>query len=121
MSDKICIRELRVDAILGVLPHEREIPQPVIISVEVEIDTRRAAATKELTDTLDYAALATKMCEQTIAGRYLLIETLAEDLARLCFDHPAANGARISVEKPHAVLDAQAVGIHIYREREAFS
>ncbi|MDA8869027.1 dihydroneopterin aldolase, partial [Pseudomonadales bacterium] len=73
-SDKIFVNNLRVQAILGIYPLERERPQEVVISLEIETDCSKAAASKDLTDSLDYATLADAVAELTITGEYLLIE-----------------------------------------------
>ena len=49
-QDKVLIRELKVEAILGILPQERVTPQPVRINITVFTDTRRAARSKGIVD-----------------------------------------------------------------------
>ena len=68
---------------------------------------------------MDYAALADAAAELTIAGEYLLIETLVEDLAALCLARPHVAGVCVKVEKPKAVAAATAVGVEIYRSNPA--
>ena len=114
-SDKIFVNNLRVQAILGIYPLEREQPQEVVISLEIETDCRKAAASKDLTDSLDYATLADAVAELTVAGKYLLIETLIEDIAHYCLRQPLVNGVSVQVEKPQAVHSADSVGVRIYR------
>ena len=114
-SDKIFVNNLRVQAILGIYPLERERPQEVVISLEIETDCSKAAASKDLTDSLDYATLADAVAELTITGEYLLIETLIEDIAQHCLRQPLVNGVSIKVEKPQAVQRADSVGVRIYR------
>jgi len=114
-SDKIFVNNLRVQAILGIYPLEREQPQEVVISLEIETDCSKAAASKDLTDSLDYATLADVVAELTITGEYLLIETLIEDIAQHCLRQPLVNGVSVQVEKPQAVQRADSVGVKIYR------
>ena len=118
-SDKVIIRHLVVEAILGILPTERATPQPVQIDITVFTSTRRPAQTKKILDAVDYAALADAAAELTIRGKYLLIETLVEDLAALCLERPHVAGVCVRVEKPKAVAGATAVGVEIYRSNSA--
>ncbi len=118
-GDKVIIRQLVVEAILGILPTERVTPQPVHIDITVFTNTRHPAQTKDIADAVDYAALADVAAELTIAGEYLLIETLVEDLAALCLARPHVAGVCIRVEKPQAVAAATAVGVEIYRSNSA--
>ncbi len=116
-SDVIYLRKLAVEAILGVLPEERSTPQTVIFDIELRTNIRPAAASKELSDTVDYAAVAARVSAMTIDGRYLLIESLAEDVAAMLLKQPGVAGVRVAIAKPAAVANADAAGISIYRQR----
>ena len=118
-QDKVLIRELKVEAILGILPQERVTPQPVLINITVFTDTRRAARSKDIVDAVNYAALADAATKLTIDGKYLLIETLVEDLAALSLSRAHVEGVSVRVEKPQAVLAAGAVGVEIYRTNKS--
>jgi|TARA_X000000950_G_scaffold53383_1_gene63329 dihydroneopterin aldolase len=118
-QDKVLIRELKVEAILGILPQERVTPQPVLINITVFTDTRRAARSKDIVDAVNYAALADAATKLTIDGKYLLIETLVEDLAALSLSLAHVEGVSVRVEKPQAVPAASAVGVEIYRTNKS--
>ena len=118
-QDKVLIRELKVEAILGILPQERVTPQPVLINITVFTDTRRAARSKDIVDAVNYAALADAATDLTIDGKYLLIETLVEDLAALSLSLAHVEGVSVRVEKPQAVPAAGAVGVEIYRTNKS--
>ena len=118
-QDKVLIRELKVEAILGILPQERVTPQPVLINITVCTDTRRAARSKDIVDAVNYAALADAATKLTIDGKYLLIETLVEDLAALSLSRAHVEGVSVRVEKPQAVPAAGAVGVEIYRTNKS--
>ena len=118
-QDKVLIRELKVEAILGILPQERVTPQQVLINITVFTDTRRAARSKDIVDAVNYAALADAATKLTIDGKYLLIETLVEDLAALSLSLAHVEGVSVRVEKPQAVPAAGAVGVEIYRTNKS--
>ena len=113
--DRIFVNNLRVQAILGIYPLEREQPQEVVISLEIETECSKAAVSKDLEDSLDYSTLADAVAELTITGKYLLIETLIEDIAQHCLQQPLVDGVSVQVEKPQAVLRTDSVGVRIYR------
>ena len=118
-QDKVLIRELKVEAILGILPQERVTPQPVLINITIYTDTRRAARSKDIVDAVNYASLADAATKLTIDGKYLLIETLVEDLAALSLSLAHVEGVSVRVEKPQAVPAAGAVGVEIYRTNKS--
>jgi dihydroneopterin aldolase len=71
------LRGLRVDAICGVLPHERTTPQPLELDLDVVADLTTAARTDDLADTIDYGAVtaAAARVAETLAPQ--LLEHLA--------------------------------------------
>ena len=95
MSDIVFIEQLTVNAILGILPEERITPQPVVVDLQLQIDSRAAAQSTRIEDTLDYADLANKVQTLIINGKYLLIETLINDIADLCLSTPEASGVTV--------------------------
>ena len=58
MTDYVSIRDLSVPAVIGVHDWEREVEQTLLFSVDMAADVRRAAATDDLADALDYSAVA---------------------------------------------------------------
>lgn len=115
--DKVLIKDLTIDAILGILPSERVQTQPVVINITVFTDTKPAATSTNIADTLDYAELASQATRLAREGEYLLIESLVEDLAAMTLNQPTARAVTVRVEKPQAVEGARSVGVEIYRER----
>ena len=111
------IRELRIQCIVGVLPAERDTPQEVLVSLEVGTDVARAARSGELDHTIDYAALAEQARALVVAGRYRLLETMAEDLARCALQSELAAEVRVTIRKPAAIAGARDAGVEIVRAR----
>ena len=81
MSDVICVEGLRVHALIGIYPHEREARQPLIIDLRLYTDVRRAGQARDFTLTMDYERAANIAREIAGAGHEKLIETVAERIA----------------------------------------
>ncbi|XOV84228.1 MAG: dihydroneopterin aldolase [bacterium] len=116
-SDIVYIRNLVFDAIIGVLEHERRTTQPLCVSLELSVDTTPAAASENLSDTLDYAFLADAVEALAIREQCLLVETLAQKIADLALEQPEVAAVRVNVGKPQALHKAEQVGVEIYRRR----
>jgi dihydroneopterin aldolase len=71
-GSSIQLRGLRVDAICGVLPHERTTPQPLELDLDVVADLTPASRSDDLVDTIDYGAVT--------AAAARIAETLAPQL-----------------------------------------
>ena len=114
-QDRVLIRELKVEAILGILLGSASINR--CLSTSPCSQTPDALRSKDIVDTVDYAALAGAAAKLTVDGKYLLIETLVEDLAALSLS-TTCPGFR-SGRKTQAVPAANTIGVEIYRASEA--
>ena len=84
--DKIFIRGLKVETIIGIYDWERSLVRPLIFDLELGFDTREAAASDRMRDSIDYAAVGDTIREIALALKPELLETLAEKIARSLFD-----------------------------------
>lgn len=101
-SDRIELRGLRVRGHHGVLPDERRDGQTFVVDVVLEVDTRAAAASDDLTATVDYAALADRLVTVVAGEPVDLIETLAGRLADVALADERVSAAEVAVHKPEA-------------------
>ncbi|MFT6109869.1 MAG: dihydroneopterin aldolase [Planctomycetota bacterium] len=115
--DLVTIRNLRAWTLIGVHPHEREMRQELRIDAWLGTDTSRAAAGDDLQKAIDYSAVSRAFREHAGQAQHLLVETLAEDFAKIALERFGAQAVRISVEKPDAVPGTDAVGVLIERPR----
>jgi dihydroneopterin aldolase len=115
--DIVKIRNLRAWSLIGVHPHERVQRQEIRIDVWLETCHRAAAASDDISDALDYSAVARAFREHVGRSSHQLIETLSEELAAIALDRFGARAVRLAVEKSGAVPGTDAVGIEIERRR----
>ncbi len=118
-ADRIELRGLRVRGYHGVLDGERRDGQEFLIDAVLAVDTRPAAATDDLSLTVDYAGLSERLAGIVASEPVQLIETLAERLAQACLAEPAVRQAEITVHKPNAPISLPFgdVSVTIRRER----
>ena len=57
----VYIRGLRAQAVIGVYEWERHIRQTLVLDLEMASDTARAAASDQIADALDYAAISQRV------------------------------------------------------------
>ena len=116
--DKIFIKNLRANGILGIYPHERQTPQEILINVTVYADTHQAAETDDIANCVNYDALAKRLKSHAENAARHTAEALANDLAEICLREQRVKKVILRVEKPDAVPSAQSVGVEIERTRE---
>lgn len=120
-NDRIIIRDLLVRGILGVNPEERVREQDILLNLVIYTDLTRAAVTRDLSASIDYAAVAERVAHHVAEGQDLLAETLAHDLARIVVTEFGAPRVMVRVEKPAAVPAARAAGVEIERTTADFA
>jgi len=113
--DRIFIEGLRIETIIGVFDWERQVKQTVSIDLEYAADCVRAAHGDRLEDTLSYKRVAKRLMEFVGQGRFGLVETLAEQVARLMRDEFGVGWVRLKVNKEGALRGARGVGVIIER------
>ncbi len=118
--DQIFIKDLLVRGILGINPEERVNRQDIVVNLVMWADTRPAAQSDDIADAVNYRTVAKAIIEHIETGQPMLVERLVEEIAQLCFrTDDRIQAVEVSVEKPGALRFARAVGIRIFRTREA--
>ena len=116
--DRIFIKDLLVRGIVGIKPDERANRQDILVNATFWADTRPAALSDQIEDTVNYRSAAKAMIAHIESEGPQLVERLAADLVRVCFESdPRIQAVEMSVEKPGAVRSSRSVGLTIYRTR----
>ncbi|WP_313915025.1 dihydroneopterin aldolase [Tahibacter sp.] len=113
--DTVFIEDLRIETVIGIYDWERQIRQVVALDLEMAFDNRKPAASDKIVDTLDYKAVSKRLIAFVEAAHYELVETLAEECARIVRDEFGVAWLRLRVAKPGAVRGSKAVGVVIER------
>jgi dihydroneopterin aldolase len=120
-SDRDIIRlaGLTVRGHHGVFDFERREGQDFVVDVALELDTRPAAASDDLADTVHYGELAQGLAAVISGEPVDLLETLAAQLADVCLRDDRVMAATVTVHKPQAPipLDFADVAVTIRRQR----
>lgn len=112
------VRQLQVDCIVGIHPHEREREQPVLLDIEIDYDFAAAAGSDAIGEAADYDAVVRSVTRLIQARKFLLIETMAEEAAAMLLnDFPRARTVRLEIRKPAAVPRAQHSFVRVERTR----
>lgn len=109
----VYIRGLRAQAVIGVYAWERHIRQTLVLDLEMASDTERAAASDQIADALDYAAISKQVLALVEGSDYQLLETLGDAVARMITRDFGVPWLRLRLGKPGAVAEAEDVGVII--------
>ena len=96
-THEITLRAMRFHALVGILPHERELEQPIEIDV-----TARLGDGEEI---VDYRRLYDAAASVFADGPIDFLEEIAERVAnRMLEDHRRIASVRVAVRKPQVAL-----------------
>ena len=115
--DKVFIKNLRIQGILGVYEQERHQIREIWVNITLYTDTRRAAQTDQIENCIDYDQTAKEIRALVEGARRFTVEALAEDIAQFCLSKPGVREVSVRVDKPGAVLGADSVGAEIIRKK----
>ncbi len=115
--DKIYIKNLTTNCVIGIHEEERKQKQPVIINIVLFADLIRACRYDDIEDTIDYDIIESEILELTATETFLLVERLAELIAELCLKNPKIVQAEVTVEKPQALSHADSAGVTVVRSK----
>lgn len=116
----VFLRDLVLQASIGVHPHEHTERQRVRINIDLAVEddsarglSRRGVGRDELSRVVDYEKVADSIRGIVAAGHVRLVETLAERIAENCLADERVHVARVRVEKLDIFADATSAGVEI--------
>ena len=113
--DIIFLRGLEAKAVIGIYDWERTIRQTIILDLEMGTDISKAAATDDITHTLDYKAVSKRIGSFIEDSSFFLVETMAEEVAKIILSEFPTPWVRLTLNKKGAIRGATDVGIQIER------
>lgn len=113
--DKIIIQDLLLRGIIGINDDERVNEQDILINVVMFADTRAAATSDSIRDTLNYKTITKRIIRHVGESADFLVEKLVNDLARIIITEYGVARVIVRVEKPGALRYARSVGIEVER------
>lgn len=111
----VFLRDMVLQASIGIHPHERGAKQRVRINVDLGVAEDPANERDRLDRVVDYEALAGRVREIATTSHINLVETLAERIALVCLHDLRVRSARVRVEKLDVFADTAAVGVEVER------
>jgi dihydroneopterin aldolase len=116
-ADEITLTGLRVFGRHGVYDEERRVGQDFVVDVTLRLDTRPAAATDDVADTVHYGELAEQIAAIVGGEPVDLLETLAARIAEQVLTAELVDSVRVTVHKPNAPIPLSFTDVAVTIER----
>ena len=117
--DAIVIRDLRVEALIGIHRRERHVPQTVSVDLENGVPGSAVFTSDKVADTIDYEQVALRIRALASSWHFRLVETFADRIAALLMNDLGAPWVKVSAAKAGILANAKFVGVTIERRRPA--
>lgn len=120
--DRIFLRQLEIDTVIGIWEWERRMKQTVSIDLEMATDARNRSTSKadNVGDTLNYRDVAKRLIDFVGKSEFQLVETLADAAAGIVIREFGVPWVKLSVGKPGAIAGSKIVGVTIERTVEDY-
>ncbi|MFS0734205.1 dihydroneopterin aldolase [Microbacterium sp. 1P10UB] len=121
VSDQIILTGVRAFGYHGVYAEERREGQEFVVDLVLDVDTRAAAASDDVADTVHYGELAEQVAGLVAGEPVDLLETLAARIAGAVLARPSVAGVQVTVHKPAAPIPVPFgdVAVRIHRRASA--
>ena len=113
----VFIRDLVLSALIGVYRHEKENPQPIRINLDLAVRENSIPNRDRLEEVVSYEDIANGVRQMVANGHVNLVETLAQEISDMCFEHQRVQAVRVRIEKLDVFEDATSAGVEIERYR----
>jgi len=107
----IKIKNLQCQGVIGIHEEERKAPQPIIVNMEINYNSRQAAKSDNIDEAVDYDDICKQVSKIISDSKFNLLETLAETLADKITQDKRIKKLQIELDKPNAIDNAASVSI----------
>mgnify|MGYP002829150961 FL=1 len=114
---KVLIKDLLLDLKLGYYDFEKEKPQKVKFSLEIDYVDKKPSDDKDLKSIVNYSKIVRLIKKLVKNKHYNFLETLAEDVFDELFKDKRIDKISLQIEKLEIMKDCSSVGIQISKKR----
>ena len=114
---KILIKELTLDLKLGYYDFEKNKPQKVKFSLEIDYEDKKPTNDKDIKSIVNYGKVVDLIKKLIKNKHYNFLETLAEDVFDELFKDKRIAKITLQIEKLEILKECTSVGIQITKKR----
>ena len=114
---KILINELILDLKLGYYDFEKEKPQKIKFSLEIDYQDKKPSNDKDIKSIVNYGTIVKLITKLVKKKHYNFLETLAEAVFDELFKDKRIGKIMLKIEKMEILKECSSVGIQITKKR----
>ena len=114
---RVFIKNLILDASIGIHDYEKKKKQKISISLELDVKDNISQLKQKIENFVSYEIIIQKLKKLVLKKHIDLLETLAEKILKICFEDDRILSIKLKLEKIEVFKETDSVGIEIFRER----
>ena len=116
----VLIKDFIINEIIGIHKNEKINKQKIIFNIVINVNQNIYPDENDLSSIVDYEKITNKLKKLAKNKKYNFLESLAEDSFREIFADKRINSVKIKIEKPDAIVNAQSVGVEVFKSRNDY-
>ena len=116
----VLIKDFIIYEIIGIHQNEKNNKQKIIFNIVIDVNQNIFPDENNLSSIVDYEKITNKLENLAKNKKYNFLESLAEDSFNEIFADKRINSVKIKIEKPDAIVNAQSVGIEVFKSRSDY-
>lgn len=108
---------MRFHTLVGLLPHEKLVPQPLELDLTVWLSLKDVGDTDSPSHLLDYRDLYTLVADTVGASHHRLLEALCAKIADRALQQSGVARVQVAARKPHAPIEGPVDYVEVVLER----
>jgi len=116
----VLIKDFIIYEIIGIHQNEKVNKQKIIFNIVIDVNQNIYPDENDLSSIVDYEKITNKLKKLAKNKKYNFLESLAEDSFNEIFLDKRINSVKIKIEKPDAIVNAQSVGVEVFKSRNDY-
>ena len=116
----VFIKDFIIEEIIGFHNHEKIKKQKIKFNLTLDINENTKPDEKNIKSIIDYEKITNKLENLVKNKKYNFLESLAEDSFKEIFEDNRINSVKIKIEKPEAIVNAESVGVEVFKTRKDY-
>ncbi|NIN50857.1 MAG: FolB domain-containing protein [Gemmatimonadales bacterium] len=108
---------MRFHTLVGLLPHEKLVPQPLELDLTVWLSLKDVGETDSPSHLLDYRDLYNLVADTVGASHHRLLEALCAKIAERALELSGVERVQVAARKPHAPIKGPVDYVEVVLER----
>ena len=115
---KIMVKNLTLDASIGIHNFEKKKKQKISISLEIIVTDEISFTDHKIENFVSYEFIVNDIKKLILKGHIELLETLSEEIFSICFKDDRIFSIKITLEKLEVFKETNSVGIEVFRTKD---